>query len=170
GLANLKKDSGDLDAAEELFREALEIEQELPREQHPVLASCLQGLAEVLMERGHASAAEPLLREALDIRRVRLSEGDRRIAMTQSVLGECLVSLENYGQAETLLSESYPVIETAFGPQHRITQEAQNRLVDLYESTGQPELADSYRPGPEAAHSDDLIRTPEPALTENPSG
>ena len=127
-LAELKKDEGELDEAETMMLEALEIERQLPRESHPFLADYLVGLAEILMARGDAAGAEPLLREALSIRQHRYVEDDYRIAIGQSALGSCLFMLGHSEEAEPLLSAAHTTLQTKFGDQHQVTQQAHDRL------------------------------------------
>ena len=112
-LAHLRSDDGDVATAEDLFRQAIAIERQLPRARHPVLADCLVGLAQTLMSQGDAAAAEPLLREAVSIQEDRLPPGHRTTAVTRSVLGACLAMQGRYEAAEPLLLESYKVIKEA---------------------------------------------------------
>jgi hypothetical protein len=145
-LAEVELTDGNLDLSERTFREAIEMERQLSRKKHPVLAECLCGLAEVLLERGDAGAAEPLLREALDIQELRHVEGDRRIARTRSVLGASLTALGRFDEAEPLLRVSYEALLAECGPDHRATRAARERLVALYKSWGKPAEAALCRP------------------------
>ena len=58
---------GDLDAAEPLLREALEMRRRTLDEGHPDLASSLANLALVMAEKGNAEAADSLYLEALAV-------------------------------------------------------------------------------------------------------
>ena len=61
------------------------------------------------------------------------------------MLGGCLTRLDRFETAEGLLLESWPIIRDTRGPDDRYTREARGRIVELYESLGDPDEADRYR-------------------------
>lgn len=88
--------------------------------------------------------AEATVREA--IRRQDYQEGDawRRQSM-RSVLGSALAAQGRFREAEDLLTSSYAAMIEAPGVGHPSTQEARQRLVELYEAWDKPERAADYR-------------------------
>jgi tetratricopeptide (TPR) repeat protein len=65
GLASVLDDKGQLDEAEKLYRQALEVEEAEHGSNHPGIAVSLNDLALVLLKRGNFVEAEDLLRRSL---------------------------------------------------------------------------------------------------------
>ncbi len=84
-------ESGGLDAAEDLFRKALEMNRKAYPEGHSDLAANLNNLAVVLTNKGQARAAEDLYREALIVYRRLFGDNHREVAKTRNNLGELLL-------------------------------------------------------------------------------
>ena len=146
-LARTLRDTGDLDAAEAQFREALAAHRAVFSAGHRNIANPLLGLGSVLQARGAHEAAEPLFREALALRREGFAEGHWLIADAASALGASLTLLDRHEEAEPLLVEGYETLATQRGTHDRFTQQAHQRLLDLYEAWGRPDEADRYRVG-----------------------
>ena len=62
-----------------------------------------------------------------------------------SNIGACLIKLKRYREAEEQLLSGYAGLKAAMGDQHAQTQKTVNRLIELYESWGKPDLAEPYR-------------------------
>ena len=112
------------------------------------LSSSLDTLGKLLTDIGKPAQAEPYLREALTIKKRIDPPSHRNIALTMSLLGDCLKKQKRYREAETLLVESYDDLKSVMVEQSPRTLETRQRLVELYEAWGKPDLAARYRLSP----------------------
>jgi hypothetical protein len=101
----------------------------------------------LLSQKKHADA-EKLLRDCLAIR----EKGQPEVWTTfntKSLLGEALLSQKKLAEAEPLLVQGYEGMEkraTTIPPQVKVRlKEALNRLVRLYEATGDKDQAAKWR-------------------------
>ncbi|MEM7350816.1 MAG: serine/threonine-protein kinase [Acidobacteriota bacterium] len=145
GLAEVARLRSDSVLAEQLFGETLDMARAVLSPDHPNLATPLIGLGRLRLSSGRAQAAETLLRQGLEIRQAVLRPGHWRIAKAQSLLGECLTVQGRYAPAEALLLAGYEALEP--GSRLRLTDEARQRLMDLYQKWGKQHLAQRYRSG-----------------------
>ncbi len=140
----LHRDLAHFEEAEVLYRQAVETFRRTADEDHPSMGYYKMGLGRILTDLGRPHEAEPLLREVLDLF-LRLSPDGRGAASAKSALAAALIGLERYDEAERLLLEGLPVLRAKFGDDHRITVRALRRIVAVYETTGQPRRAATYR-------------------------
>lgn len=132
-------------AAEALFRRSLaSMRRRLPPV-HPRTATTLLGLGNLLLDRGSVDQAEPLLREALAMRRTVLPLGHPGIAESEQGMGAVVMARGRYIEAERYLLPSRDVLKAAYGPSDTRARSALLLLVRLYEKSGQPLRAASYR-------------------------
>jgi hypothetical protein len=144
-LVLLLRAQGELVEAEVLARRLLAIRRKtLPHDDTDVAGSLIF-LGSVLTDSGKPREAEPMLRESLNILREGLHEGHWLTADSQSVLGGCLLALGRHEEAKPLLIQGYAQLNAEFGAAHELTQEAIQRLVDLYDDWGKPEQAARWR-------------------------
>jgi tetratricopeptide (TPR) repeat protein len=147
-LAELYRRQGRYARAESLFRDVLErqrrlgVSSEVPRR----LAETLASLA--LIQQHKYAEAEPLLRECCRIRQERQPDAWETF-YTQSLLGASLLGEQKYAEAEPLLVAGYEGMkqrEATIPSDHkdRLT-DALERLVQLYDATGQKAKADAWR-------------------------
>jgi hypothetical protein len=108
----------------------------------------LAGLGHNLLKQRWYAEAEPLLRECLAIREQRLPDSWLRFN-TQSMLGGALLGQQKYAEAEPLLLQGYEGMKQREArippPEKARLPEAVERLVQLYEATGQLEKARLWR-------------------------
>jgi len=119
----------------------------LPSE-HPAMADVIAQLTTTLLREKKFAEAEPLARECLTIREKKLPN-DWRTFNARSLLGGSLLGQEKYAEAEPLLLSGYE------GMKQRESQntasiklrleEALQRLVQLYEATGQSGRAAEWK-------------------------
>jgi tetratricopeptide (TPR) repeat protein len=101
-----------------------------------------------LLEPGKFAAAEPLARECLALREKMIPD-DWRTFNARSMLGGSLLGQKKYAEAEPLLLSGYEGLKQradkipAAGNMR--PREALQRLVQLYEETGRPELAAQWK-------------------------
>ena len=99
------------------------------------------------MDLDRSGEAEVYLREAVAVRTAALGEDHWHVAASASALGACLVSLGKYEEAERYLLSSLSTLETTFGDEDRRSQLARERVVLLYEASGQANRAAEFRAG-----------------------
>mgnify|MGYP002623180205 CR=1 FL=1 len=127
---------GRLEEAIGHFRRSIEIQEVVFRPDHPNLAFPRVGLAGVYRELGRAEDAEALLREALALREAGLPEGHRHTAEARSDLAAVLMDQGRWAEAEPLLLAAYDALVEGEGPEAGRTRTARERLLRLYEATG----------------------------------
>lgn len=132
-----------------LYREALETARKRHGAASLPAADALDSLGLHLLKQQKYADAEPPLRECLTIREQK-GPDDWRTFDTKSLLGASLLGQKNYAEAEPLLLAGYEGLKQreeriphSWG-KVRLT-EAIERLVQLYEATGQPEKAAEWR-------------------------
>ena len=147
-LAALLHDRGKLAEAEAVWREELAMERKLSGDEHPFVANSLAELTRFLMVQEKFAEAEPLARECLSIREKRLPD-DWVTFNARSVVGDSLLGQKKFAEAEPLLLSGYEGMKQredkipAIGKPR--VKETLQRLVQLYEATGQSEKAAAWR-------------------------
>jgi tetratricopeptide (TPR) repeat protein/tRNA A-37 threonylcarbamoyl transferase component Bud32 len=108
----------------------------------------LAATATALAVQGKFAQAEPLARKCLALREVSIPDNWSTFS-SRSLLGGCLLGQKKYAEAEPLLLSGYDGMnqrEAAMPQAGRLClQEALNRLVQLYEETGRPEMAADWK-------------------------
>ena len=109
-LARLRQRAGSYDAAEALFRKALDLRQRVRGAgPHPDITQSLNGLAGVLLRQGRHAEAEPLFREALRQRQQLYGAEDPRVAAYWVNLGGLLHVRGAYGEAKAAFQEALAI-------------------------------------------------------------
>lgn len=90
---------------------------------------------------GQPEEGAVLVRQAYNTRSGFLPEGHTLLINGLSLLGGCLTKAGQYEEAEPLILEAHQQLLETLGPDHAMTQRAQNRLRSLYEATGRMEEA-----------------------------
>ncbi len=143
--ARLLHRRGNTAAAEALYRRSLAIMRQRLPAVHPLTATALLGLGEVLLDRGAAAQAEPLVREAYAMRRTVLPPGHAGVAEAEQVMGAVIMARGRYLEAERYLLPSRDALRAVYGDADPRARAALARLVRLYELSGQPSRAATYR-------------------------
>ncbi len=99
----------------------------------------------ILAKTGQPQEGEKILREAVKIRTDLLQKGHYWIALANSALGECLTIEKRYTEAEPLLIESYNDLKASQGERHPRAVEALQRIVELYQASGDVDGLEKYR-------------------------
>ena len=150
-LGNALFHEGRLGEAKSALQESLAVRRKALSPDHPDIADSLIGLGNVLATEGQAAQAETILRQGHEIRRTKLPKDHPDIAEAESALGACLTRLRMFDEAESLLVSSYQVLRSK-QVASRVTDDARQHLVDLYNAWGKPDKAAPYRAGaPKAA-------------------
>ena len=146
-LASVLTDLGDAAALESLHRRSVEnLRARLPLAELQ-FAAALAGLTQALIAQQKFAEAEPSARESLAIREAKSPE-DWRTFNSRSLLGGSLLGQKDFAEAEPLLLSAYEGLkqrEDRIPPagKPRIKETLQ-RLVQLYEATGQPQKAEAW--------------------------
>jgi tetratricopeptide (TPR) repeat protein len=145
GAAARHAEAGDLEQAETLLREALELKRELYRgADESQLAYTLGRLASVLAERGRWDEAVARRREALDLLRRHLGDDSPAVALSMSDLGVVLEGAGRWTEAEPVLVDAWEMLAERLGTGHDRTKRAAEILAAHYEANGESDLADTW--------------------------
>jgi serine/threonine protein kinase/Flp pilus assembly protein TadD len=135
-LGVLKRETGDLAAAEPLLRESLAIRRRLLGTDHNDIAITLVELARALYDRGRLDESEPLIREALAIRIRVYGHEHRDVATSQNELGLFLWRRGQLDEAERLFRGELATYIKLLGPGHSSVATAQNNLALVLSAKG----------------------------------
>jgi tetratricopeptide (TPR) repeat protein len=134
-LAMTRREQGDAEGAEALYRRVLQFqEQSLPPESAEIAAT-LNNIGESLYVAGRAQQADPLLRRGLVI--AQNAHDDMVIATTLNTLGLVLSALGEDARAEPVLRRAIALFERIDGPDSFNTGKAANNLASVYSKQGE---------------------------------
>lgn len=102
-------------------------------------------LGNALAKQGRLRKGETYLRRGLEFQRKSFAPDSWQIGNLEGQLGECLSRQNRFREAEPLLRASYEKIKTALGTRQKLTIDALQRIVQLYENSAQPEKATEFR-------------------------
>jgi CHAT domain-containing protein/tetratricopeptide (TPR) repeat protein len=132
-LADVMTRQSKYDAAEPLYRKALDIFQRTLGEQHPRTAASYTDLAVHLSTRGRYAEAEPLFRRTLAIRQQALGEQHAGTADGYNNLANNLYARGKHAEAELLYRKALAIYRQALGEEHARTAYGYNNLAaNLY--------------------------------------
>lgn len=116
GLAQVRIDEGDDEAAEPLLHRALKIRERTFGQDHPLVAEVLEALGEAYQSRSDQRSveqAEQMLQRALAIRVASAGARSLEAARTLSLLGRLRVYRGAYARAEPLLAQALTILRRA---------------------------------------------------------
>jgi serine/threonine protein kinase/Tfp pilus assembly protein PilF len=147
-LAETYDQAGRFAESEPLYRETLEAERRHHGEPSAKVAATMASLALHLLKQQKYAEAEPIVQECLRIHE-QVAPDDWTTFNTRSLLGGSLLGQEKYAEAEPMLQSGYEGMkrrEATIPPVGKIRlTEAIERLVQLYEATGEPGKAAVWR-------------------------
>ncbi|WP_315786549.1 tetratricopeptide repeat protein [Fischerella sp. JS2] len=136
GIGKFYKGQGLYKLAEPWYEECLKICQALFTNDHPDLATSLNGLAELYCSQRRYTEAEPLYTEAL-VMRNRLYEGDHPdLAQTLNGLARLYKSQRQYSEAEPLYTEALAIRKRLYAGDHLDLAQSLNSLASIYKIQG----------------------------------
>ncbi len=127
-LARLHHDLAELDEAEALFRESLELRREQLGPDHPHVAASLANLAVVYRARGDDQGAEPFLRQALRILRQSFGDHHPDVARSLNNLADLLRAQGELKRAEPYFRQALEIQQRLLGADHPDLITALNNL------------------------------------------
>jgi serine/threonine-protein kinase len=145
--AYLLESWGNLPAAEQHWRDAIEMYHQLPERSDPYLGVVMANLAHVYVQTGALAEAGPLLELATETTRQRQAspENGWMLEYLKSVRGVYASKQGDRASAERLLLDSYQWLRQHYGPHRIYTQLALTHLVSFYEAAGEREKAREHR-------------------------
>jgi tetratricopeptide (TPR) repeat protein len=159
-LAGAYQQVNQFDKAVLLFEQALAKFKKLGPD-HPSTLAVMDKLAKAYQKKGDYAQAEKVLRECLTFRQQKEPDGWMRF-LTQSELGGCLLGQKKYADAEPLLLAGYEGMREREAAKSYLI-EAVERLVQLYDSSGQKDKAAQWRKELEARKAHDKPLPPKDA-------
>ncbi len=117
-LGNIQLDRGDYKKAEELFRDALAINEAWYGPVHPKTASDRLMLGRAIEYQGQLDEASTMFAQALAAYRTAYGEGHPRIAVVESLMGDLAMKRRQRKIAEKLFRSAAAIFKTAFGEHH----------------------------------------------------
>jgi len=135
-LAILRRQQGQLDEAEQLYRRALTIREQHQGPNHPDVATVLNNLAALEAALGHYDAARPLLERALSIRQTAL--GGDHVLTAESLNNLALLNAAqgNAGDAEPLYNDAVAILEKKGDRQRGALERVLDNYAALLYDTG----------------------------------
>ena len=141
-LAEIRMESDDLEAAEELVRDAVEILSRR-RVEDPLQARALNNLAVLLKAKGDFEAAEERYRESLAMRIRLVGEEHADVATAKHNLAAALKDQGRYDEAEKLYRESLALRIALYGESSAEVMTTLNNLALLLMDQGDLQAAES---------------------------
>ena len=142
GVARFYEGQGQYNSAERYCDNCLEAVQSRLGDNHPLVATSLNNLAELYYFQGRYTEAEPLLLEALDLRKRLLRDNHPDLATSLNNLAYLYKSQGRYKEAEPLYLEALELFKRLLGDNHPDVARSLNNLARLYNSQGKYEEAE----------------------------
>ncbi len=121
--------------AEPLLRRALAIDEANYGPKDPMVATCLNNLAELLRVTNRLRDAEPLYRRALAIDEEVFGPEHPNVALPLNNFAELLKETDRLSEAEQLYRRALKIVEDNWGIEHPIVATCLNNLADLLKKT-----------------------------------
>lgn len=124
-----------LNKAVQYVSDALRIRQNIFKGDNEAVAEALSILGQIRMRQKQYADACPTLRAAMEMRTRLPRAADGDVGHSESLLGECLGLSGRNPEAERLLRSGLDKVQTAYGPSHARTRDADERLRVYLERT-----------------------------------
>lgn len=141
-LGDVLQREGDYEAAEAIYREALEVRRARYGARHPKVAESLNDLGDVLQDRGDYAAAERLYRRALKQRRELLGERHQDVAESLNNLALLFHERRELDRAEPLYRQALELRRELLGNDHPDVAVSLANLAALLHGRGVTEEAE----------------------------
>ena len=124
--------------------QCLSVSQTRLGENHPLVATFLNNLANLYQSQGRYEEAEPLYLQALEMYKRILGENHPNVATSLNNLAMLYNSQGRYQEAEPLLVQALEMKKRIFGENHPDVAQSLNNLAMLYKSQGRYEEAEPF--------------------------
>jgi tetratricopeptide (TPR) repeat protein len=124
------------EAAEPLYRRAIEINEKALGKDHPTVARDYNNLALLLKEQGKYAEAEPLYRQAIEINERTLGKDNPELAIRYRNLALLLKKQGKYAEAEPLYRQAIEIDEKTFGKGHPTVANDYSNLAGVLQAQG----------------------------------
>jgi tetratricopeptide (TPR) repeat protein len=141
-LASVLQDHNQYEAAEELFRRALDGREKVLGKEHPATLGSMGNLAAVLRDQGKYNAAEELYRQALYGREKVLGGEHPTILKSMNSLASVLRDQGKYSDAEEIYRRGLDGYEKVLGTEHPVTLTTVRDLATVLKDQGKDEAAE----------------------------
>ncbi len=141
-LGGLYRDQGKNQAAESLYKQALEIRENVLGSNHPAVGITLNNLAGLYRAQGKYEIAEPLYKRDLEISEKELGPNHLDVAPTLNNLAGLYEYQGKYEDAEPLYERALKISGKELGPNHPDVATTLNNLAGLYYAQGKYEDAE----------------------------
>ncbi|MCB0720075.1 MAG: tetratricopeptide repeat protein [Bacteroidetes bacterium] len=135
-LGLIRTEQKDFANAEAAFRRALSIREEQYGPDYDDTLITLENLAMMYLEADRLAEAERTMRDVLTRRERATHPSQFRIGQAKRDLGAVLTAAGRYKEAEAALQEGFDLLRESRGLEDPYTQRAIERLIDLYQKTG----------------------------------
>ena len=109
---------GQYSNVETILLKSIDIYEQVFEKIHPIVATCLNNLADVYYDQGHFNQAEPLYARAYEIRKLCFNNKHPDIAESLNNLAVVYQAKGHYLKAEPLLLEALEIYKQYFGDDH----------------------------------------------------
>ncbi|MHC5061440.1 MAG: tetratricopeptide repeat protein [Planctomycetota bacterium] len=134
-LGEYLRAKGLYDDAEYWTRRTLEIQEESRGPDDPIVAICLNNLAQLLKDTNRLDEAEPLMRRALEIDEASFGPEHPDVAIDLNNLAGLLKDTNRLNEAEPLMRRALEIDEASFGSEHPNVARDLNNLAQLLKAT-----------------------------------
>ena len=133
--ALLLKTRADHRSAEPLYRQALALAEQVRGKDAPIVATCLNNLAQLLQATNRLAEAEPLMRRALAIDEASFGSDHSEVATDLNNLASLLQVTHRLAEAEPLMRRALTIWEVSLGSDHPNVAHSLNNLSQLLQAT-----------------------------------
>ncbi len=139
-FGNLDRRTNRLEAAEDHYEKALDIQRKTLPVGHPFVSTGILNLAGLLKEMEKVDEAEVLLNEAIEMQR-KVLNGHPNLAVSIWTLSSLFLSAGRFDEAEKAANEALAIAQENFSQQHPVVLKYQNTIGQIQSANGQHESA-----------------------------
>ncbi|MBK8916157.1 MAG: serine/threonine protein kinase [Phycisphaerales bacterium] len=140
-LADMLSKAREYDEAESMYHAALAALRATGGDDHPSVATCLDGLGRMYVAQQRIEQAEPLLREALALRRRVLGPDHALVSHSLNSLSIALYQSGDLRGAAAVMEESIELLRRTRGSEHKDVAKLLGNLAALRRAAGQSKAA-----------------------------
>jgi serine/threonine protein kinase len=143
-MGNLARYQGNLELAEERYREALDIHRRVLGEDHPYVATDMHNLGRLLEARGNKPDAEKMLLGALDITDKVHKGPNADTAIVMGSVAEFYLNMQRLDKADSLVAAAYEMTCQVYGVDSDDARRARLAVGELMRRSGRFPEAEAF--------------------------